>query len=67
MEIFYIVVLAVFGLWVVYKLGVMVYHAIKMGLDQAKFLEDQFGTDIAGAAKFSLGLAPKKDGGNDAA
>lgn len=55
------ILLAVLGLWGLYRLILMAFYAIKMGIAQASALEKQFGTDVKGAALYSLGLSPEKE------
>lgn len=51
-------------IWLIcYKGLVMVYEAVSLGLRQADFLEQEFGTDLAGAARYQfLGKWSGKDG-----
>lgn len=46
--------IAGFLAWVVYKLICMAIEAIKLAVRQADQLEQQFGPDILGAAKYML-------------
>lgn len=52
-----------FIFFICYKLPVMAFEALLMGLRQAEFLENEFGTDLAGAARYQfLGKWGSKDG-----
>jgi len=55
------IILSILGLWLGYKAMLMVYHAVKIGMANANALQNEFGTDVLGAARYSLGLPPKKD------
>jgi len=55
------IIFAVLGLWGLYKLILMAFYAVKMGIAQANALEQEFGTNVFGAARYSLGLPPKKE------
>lgn len=51
--IFYAIILGLLG-FVIYRLGVLVFHAVKIGIKQANDLENQFGSDVVGAAKYTF-------------
>lgn len=41
-------------IWFAYKLIRMVFEAVKIAVKQANYLEQQFGPDVVGAAKFVI-------------
>ncbi len=59
--------IAGFLAWFVYKLVCMATEAIKLAIKQADQLEQQFGPDVIGAAKYMLlgqpGALASSDGG----
>jgi len=54
--------IAGFLAWFVYKLVCMAIEAIKLAIKQADQLEQQFGPDVIGAAKYML-LGPQNSAG----
>jgi hypothetical protein len=60
------IIFTILGLWLGYKALILTWYSIKAGIAQANTLEKQFGTDVLGAARYSMGLPPKKEPGNDA-
>ncbi len=48
--------------WLIYKLVCMAIEAVKLAIKQADDLEQQFGPDVWGAAKYML-LGPQNSAG----
>lgn len=44
---------------IVFKLAQWLYYGFKAGINQASLLEREFGHDVLGAARFTLGLPPQ--------
>lgn len=64
MAIFLNLIIFVLLVWLGYKLFFMAVEAVKLAVKQAAYLEHNFGTDIARAAWYTVGL--DKEGQDDA-
>jgi len=54
MDTFFSIVFIALGLWMLYFIIRMAIDSARIGVRQAKLLEDEFGTDVVGAMKYQF-------------